>query len=1359
MRINKELYFKSLTGYKISNSHFELGSNLHICDYFYAKRLFYNSYFTNRFAFLITQYILTNFKELILDTLNLHDQNCNEKEKSITLVGYENYTELLVSNVRKMLNDFIKIANPDLNQELFNHDIFTKEQVFLKNPDKISKNIISIFPISTTFSTSVKIQTEIRELLEDDIYKNKELIFHNPIINCLVISNGNLNTDTNFAETSIEHEFGWQNFSLQKMIIEMKSLDDPSKKLSQYFFINLPSKWEKINECTSCYPDDNVNEKCLIETKINQVTPNLIFSYPKSVIFEDNKNPFELYNVCNNSEPIVYRKHFKKLNNNFIYYIRAGVFLKQNKIEIKKWLSDLNQKFNYLNDKNVVIITPTIVSNSGFTNLVNEILFSDTATIIQYNPSDDYLYNFKTFYSKTLERADFIIFADDILFSTNTFSEINYYIKNIHRKTIKNGIDLCLTLINRSGYYNYTKLTEDLDENTKVKSKTISHVLSFSEINVAPILHRKTFPFDKLTAKFSDLSYKSVLDQMRIHFKKKEKFFKPFDLSSEFENLKCFGTNKELFQFLVLNEFNKIFQFDSISNRYSQDVLIAVTFESTNNESYKELEEKIRTSSAITSFLKSNPEFSTEIKNAIYKICSSEPFIQFKNIRESVFKWISCELNTVIKKINSIDEIEADFFQARKLHTLTKYTQYHEFKFLLKRGTKLKINFIYSIETLQAIEKVLRGIKKFKRLQYYNTVENKLDHKNTELLLFEGKSDVNKSSDLKIVENFEISKPIFTNGFITYYVGLLQELIVEHESKALQTVINVKKIIDSQIDFFSKNLKNTYNDDYMNLLRMLVLENTFIFHSSSEKFLKRTKSCITLKNLSTQVNLDQFKNDLNNYMKTYSFGYTSKMLSRILINGKKNDFLEDLPMMDSFENMILLKSAIINDITDQGSTDFSVKEKIETILNYCCKILDIKNGGAFFAVKYKNKDLEQTNEDDFAIVGESAGDLMKTAGINSQSILYNCFNGIKETDSNQSLSCFEISFGTDKEYHFIANNKINKQNVGSFYELEDEKYRNLFYLRISQIHQTNDQRFQTLPIAVLCFYDNIEIPENHEFVRFDPKRVRQLLLLRNNLNDFINNQLDNDSLRAYIEEQNQIIINKAITHSFDTYVKQYTDSLTAIDDVKIRQKFEILGTLILNKHLLLKFIAEFLKCRSAVLTIDKLSITKICTTSVELTNIIESFKDIIFSMDLSEVDIIRNDQVKLHISISSDLIINWYDFFYKELLFELFYNIRKIYSDYINDLDPFQIDIRITSVDNNHYLSFTNNLYNDLPSSKPSKKQIERVMYNWKEKKGLSLLNTISEIMYNKKCIIRQFEDKFQIEIPIEIYDKTNINN
>lgn len=1340
MKINKDSYFKKITGYKISNSHFELGSNLHITDYYYAKRLFYNSFYTNRFAFLITRFIISEFSHLINAINALPDPQI--KDRTITLLGFENYSELLVSNIRKMLTDYIKHYQP--GQACFNHEIYTKESLFLKNPDNIGKNIISIFPISTTFSTSVKIQNEVREILGTSVFKNKGIVFHNPVINCLIITDKEFMQSGQLPDGAIEREFGWERIIQSKRTIEMRNLDLPSEMITQYYFVNLSTLWQKINECNACYPDVKTEEKCLFETKDDPVTPSLIFSYPKAMVRESSENVYTLFKPDSSREPIIYRKHFKKNKNNFIYYIRTGIFLKKNRNLIENWLRENKSQLKHLNDKNIVIVTPSTGSNSGFVNIVNDLLFSETATIIQYNPSEDYLYNFKTFYSGVLEQADYIIFVDDILFTTNTFSEINFYVKNIHRKKEIKGIDFCMTLINRSGYYNNTKLEDQLRGHENFS------IVSFVNINVAPILHRQTFPYVKLTKKFAELSSKSVLDEMRIHFKNKESDFAEIDLTRRYQKINGIGGPKDLFQFIVLNEFNKLFQFNPKSNSYQNELFINNVFEGTDKNTAHHIITEVSNSQAVKDFIIDYSEYKFEIKNCLYKICSSEPFIQFKNVRQLAFHWVLTDLKRMVEQILAIDTIAEDFFVAKNEGRPVKYSKYQEFKFLLKRGTKLKINYIYSIDVLTALEKVLQGIKTHKYIQYY-TLTPDPGNPNT---LFDDKMEA--ISSLIVVKGNP--RPIFVHGFITYYIGLLQELIIDHESKALQTVINVKEIIDKQIEHLSTNLKNNYDSGYINLLRMLVLENTFIFSSSSEKFLRKCKIKVTLKDLiEGNNNVERFKDNLKTYSSNYSFGYTKKMLSRIE-KGPDNTIIykEDPPMFESFVNMLVLKSALTNDRLDNGQTSSTVKQKIEIILKYCSTILNIENGGALFAVKYKNKNTEETLDDDVAIVGEyynHPNNYLKTSDINSKSVLYHVFNGIRERNNTKSLSSFELSRTEQNEYVFIENESLSRDNIQSLYETENNKFRNYYYLRISTIKSLKNKTFAALPIAVLCFYDNIPVPLTSKYVRFDPKRIRQLLLLRNDISNFINNQLNNDSLRAYIEQQNQTIINKAITHSFDTYVKQYTRTLDEIENQNLRDKFEILGTLILNKHMLLKFIADYLKDNNLKRSLEELRLYTKDISAYDFIDFVKRYSSIIFSMYLNTHSKIDPTNVSIQFEIIESTTIRFYEFFYRELIFEIFYNIRKNYNTFVDDNRKLEIIITIKTGDDGDYLSFKNNLYNLLSKNKKTKIQLDNSMYNRKEKKGISLINTISYILYDRKCQLIIKENEFEILIPIEKHE------
>ena len=93
-------------GYKINNTHFKLGSKIHISDFYYAKKLFQNSFFTTPLAYQISESIwVSYFKngEATLTSLN-----------SFTIVGYENYSSFLVSSIRNFIFKRVKKRFPQV---------------------------------------------------------------------------------------------------------------------------------------------------------------------------------------------------------------------------------------------------------------------------------------------------------------------------------------------------------------------------------------------------------------------------------------------------------------------------------------------------------------------------------------------------------------------------------------------------------------------------------------------------------------------------------------------------------------------------------------------------------------------------------------------------------------------------------------------------------------------------------------------------------------------------------------------------------------------------------------------------------------------------------------------------------------------------------------------------------------------------------------------------------------------------------------------------------------------------------------------------------------------------------------------
>jgi hypothetical protein len=254
MKINDKInelntYIQNLDGYKISDTHFKIGAKLHLENFYYAKRLFQNSYYTSRMAMLLA----IEIKKL------LHEKDFN-KQEPITLVGYEMYSELLLSLVKKFLYDDSDYSN-------INHIITVEEDERMKYlPDvaTISNNIIIIVPIANTGSTANKIENYIKTITKD------------------------------------QAKFILEPFNVLQTI-------DPNKPQyrcdGQKRFVELKTTWHDPSDCPRCFNNDL--SWSLFETDKSSLTPALIFDLP--TIKEINNNITE---EINNIEfkSLIYRK-------------------------------------------------------------------------------------------------------------------------------------------------------------------------------------------------------------------------------------------------------------------------------------------------------------------------------------------------------------------------------------------------------------------------------------------------------------------------------------------------------------------------------------------------------------------------------------------------------------------------------------------------------------------------------------------------------------------------------------------------------------------------------------------------------------------------------------------------------------------------------------------------------------------------------------------------------------------------------------------------------------------------------------------------------------------------------------------
>lgn len=455
----------NLDGFKISDTHFKIGSKIHSSDFFYAKRLFQNSYYTSRIAILLAIQIKNEL---------------SDKNKYLTLIGYEYYSELLLSLIKKFLLDF---GYKNVNHFLV---IDIDDDVKLYPPKiPLSDNAVIIVPIASTGSTAVKIEKYIKNTIKNNPGKNVN--FFSKHYNVVLA-----NDDSE------------------------KFKDVTSIAKNQYSFINLKVKWDDPSVCAWCY--DDKESRPLFETDKSSLTPTLIFNLPEA---KESHTEFSVdFDKVDYTNAIIYRKA-KRNNEHFLFSNNTEVLLNnsENKKLISKWLESIRNEINVKSTDKVVILSPCHYSNTKFIHLVNDEVFNSSATIIHHQTNVDYLSNFKLLNENYLIQENTkIFFVDDSLISGNSFFTIYDLFRYTTKYVDNKRLSAAIFLSNKSSP----------DVNKRV-SRASNSLYAFVNINLplSPRIFEKK-PLEHETKRYDDLSKLLLHDVLRYAFEQKAK-----DISGE----------------------------------------------------------------------------------------------------------------------------------------------------------------------------------------------------------------------------------------------------------------------------------------------------------------------------------------------------------------------------------------------------------------------------------------------------------------------------------------------------------------------------------------------------------------------------------------------------------------------------------------------------------------------------------------------------------------------------------------------------------------------------------------------------------------------------------------------------------
>lgn len=592
-------YLESLNGYKISDTHFKIGAKLHSKDFFYAKRLFSNSYYTARIALHLALKIQQEIKK------GGYDESI-----SLTLAGYERYSELMLNLTQRFLREFgfnsvNRLVTIDEGGKL----------IHLPDNLVINDNVIVIVPIISTGSTAVKIMAYIMGIKPSVKFPFKP------------------------------HNILWAYDNSE----EFKNIRIFSE--NQEYMIRLKTHWYKPSDCPICYELDK--SKPLFETDKSSLIPSLLFTTPTA-----KKNDGEIseeFNINMFKGSLRY-KEVKKNNEHFLFSTETESFIVKNKNNITDWLNKvkINIKDSVQVSNKVVIISPCHESNAEFINLVNEKLFDTSATILHYQFNADYPENFKQLYESDLWNAK-IFFVDDSVISGNTFFQIYNLINPL---ILQSGLTAAIFL--------YNKTTPEIHSRL---SCILKNIYSFVNINL-PLLPKIAGkdPLDNETERYKQIS------KMVIHDVLKEDFYnKAIDVAGSDEERKKLREKRDkqskkrqenvlsgTMDYSNLQDISIIINKEELERKHKKDAQHLSMFNAT-HMTYEYFDEFSDTFDDLLEVCKQN---TIEGKLAMMKVLSQFPFILYKDVREKVFEWHKEWLNQILQRspiianYNNLEEIK-----------------------------------------------------------------------------------------------------------------------------------------------------------------------------------------------------------------------------------------------------------------------------------------------------------------------------------------------------------------------------------------------------------------------------------------------------------------------------------------------------------------------------------------------------------------------------------------------------------------------------------------------------------------------------------------------------------------------------
>lgn len=1151
----------NLGGYVINNTHFKSGSSFHSSRYFFVKRFLQN----NSNCFRLAKLLKKKLEEIRI-------------VNNTTLIGFGEFTSFLLSTTLK-------------GETQINYAIIERkdESYYWQKRVEFKDNLLIVLPLTYTCSTFIKLNkfilNELKQRKESESKVSTDFIIlfsalaielkekHEESLNFNV---KNLDKTVEYIE-SLYRPFGWTGILEDTISLRINNVDYTGHSL-----ISLYSKLYVPEKCNICFPSNGEKyEKPLFPTYSNLESPSVIF---RTNNFNENYSNLKIDSFIDpeSDHNIHLFGHIQVNKSSYLNFIRGNAFYTKNKMEILEYMEPRIIKVIGNNTDRVIFISAQSDFYSSFLEDLSQLesMQSKDIYLLRYEPESEFIENFISLHEHLfiLEKTK-ILYFEDVLSAGKTFKLLSDYIKHARRSNppfLDEAFSAIITLVDRTTLYTKFELRKKIGAQQNENLTFISYLVLNAPIISAAHLGN---PLKKRGNELLKITEYCHIDALKVMFGKEivkhypkqlhdveytDKFSESIDFFP-FSRLEI-SIDEDIFllykNYLSMDKYNlfKLFLIHEINGALSHLL---------SHDNIEEVERNLASPSEIVKeiILHCTPKvkgifeklFITDIKSSkrnlraendaihdlIIKILSRHPYIYYRKIYEGIFEY--CLL-----KLDSLHEII-------EKGGVKSFQVFRTLKFYIKRSVELNSNFILS-----------KRFFKYIKLQY--------DHAKIEEIRNGYRSHLNElRSRPEYLSNTPLSncieaslrnKLIQVDSYFSFLQVCFKELVHKNPfgSIVLEEILNSRKLLPEFFDdpkLIDQIVDEKIFSPYFQFTGILKSENIH-FIDDLKEFHKR--------NIHSQLSKGSSYGRVYRIIKLRQQYFYYKKNDPVILNAR--NFLnhsrhkkDDSKFFDIINSVCkMLRTVSLLELNGKGypfvsrKTQSPLNDLIEKILVSLIDIIKVESGEGqeySFFVEYRKKEVGDSSTDNIYSFNERQfNDPMEYERVHSNGIVNSMLYGLTdctELGNEQTVICAAknkngnfISFNNSFRLKNCPNSEIDLDTL-----INNDKYdirtgiglksllsaQMVLVFRFAKFNvppnKINEQQLEGQAVLVVTSNKLATLRNYLDF--FSNEKIRLILLIKDELLQFLQNQFDNDAFIDLIDSRKASNFQTSLRHGLSTY--------------------------------------------------------------------------------------------------------------------------------------------------------------------------------------------------------------------------------